>query len=64
MDATQSPVTIATTPDESGTTVRLAACGCGVLAGEVCDCAQFAAGAAAVFRNPIFWDLRVRKADV
>jgi len=38
-------------------TVPLKGC-CGVLAGEVCDCASFAAEAQSVFAKPIFWDLR------
>lgn len=31
----------------------LKSCGCGVFAGEVCDCAEFAAEAARLFAQPI-----------
>jgi hypothetical protein len=37
--------------------VPVKAC-CGALAGDVCDCAAFAAEARGVFARPIFWDLR------
>jgi hypothetical protein len=45
---------------EIGTPVTVAVkpCGCGVLVGEDCDCAAFAAEARGVFARPIFWDLR------
>lgn len=34
------------------------ACGCGVLDGEDCDCAEFAAQIRAANRRPIFFDYR------
>lgn len=42
-------------------TIPLKAC-CGLLAGDWCDCAEFAAEAAEVFEKPYFLDLRAKGA--
>lgn len=43
-------------------TVTYAPCRCGVLLGEECDCREFAADAADVFKRPLFLDLRAVRA--
>ncbi len=51
IDDSHSP---ASPPAEGGTvTLAVKSCRCGVLVGEVCDCASFAAEARRVFARPI-----------
>ncbi|RAN92623.1 hypothetical protein GAR05_06115 [Micromonospora saelicesensis] len=47
-----------TSDSRPGPRVTEKACGCGVLDGEDCDCAEFTAQAMAAFRRPIFFDYR------
>ncbi|MEU4399741.1 hypothetical protein [Micromonospora orduensis] len=63
--ATPAPTTPQPTPANlfphplpTGPRVVEKACGCGVLDGEDCDCAEFTAQARAVNRRPIFFDFR------
>jgi hypothetical protein len=54
-----SPLTTTRAPEvDTPLTVVIKTC-CGVLVGEECDCAAFAAEARGVFARPIFWDLRI-----
>ncbi len=50
----------ATASPESPVRIPLKPCGCGVLRGECCDCAAFAAEFEELAARPIRWDLRGR----